>query len=122
MQNLTTEFKNELQAGLERSKDYLERLTFQKEMYKNSILSHNYVISVGGVLTIALKKDGSKILDYRFQELPSLWTKEGAESNKKALQENDDREILIIGKHTWYANEIKKVKSMINSVQAIINK
>ena len=122
MQNLTTEFKNELQAGLERSKDYLERLTFQKEMYKNSILSHNYVISVGGVLTIALKKDGSKILDYRFQELPSLWTKEGAESNKKALQENDNREILIIGKNTWYANEIKKVKSMINSVQAIINK
>ena len=122
MQNLTTEFKNELQAGLERSKDYLERLTFQKEMYKNSILSHNYVISVGGVLTIGLKKDGSKILDYRFQELPSLWTKEGAESNKKALQENDNREILIIGKNTWYANEIKKVKSMINSVQAIINK
>jgi|DEB0MinimDraft_10_1074344.scaffolds.fasta_scaffold51266_3 hypothetical protein len=122
MANLTTEFKNELQAGLERSKDYLERLTFQKEMYRNSILSHNYVISVGGVLTIGLKKDGSKILDYRFQELPSLWTKEGAESNKKALQENDDREILIIGKHTWYANEIKKVKSMINSVETILNK
>jgi hypothetical protein len=122
MANLTKELRNELQSGVERSKDYLARLSFQQGMYRNSILSHNYVISVGGVLTIGLKKDGSKILDYRFQELPSLWTKEGAESNKKALQENDDREILIIGKHTWYANEIKKVKSMINSVETILNK
>ncbi len=121
MSNLTTEFRNELQAGVERSKDYLERLTFQQKMYKNSILSHNYVISVGAY-TIGLKKDGSKILDYKFRELPSLWTKEGAEANKKALQVNDDRDISITGKHTWYANEIKNVKSMINSVQAILNK
>ena len=121
MSNLTTEFRKELQAGVQRSKDYLARLSFQQGMYRNSILSHNYVISVGAY-TIGLKKDGSKILDYRFHELPSLWTKEGAEANKKALQANDDREILITGKHTWYTKEIKKVKDMINSVETILNK
>jgi len=121
MKNLTTEFRNELQAGVERSKDYLARLSFQQGMYRNSILSHNYVISVG-VYTIGLKKDGSKILDYKFRELPSLWTKEGAEANKKALQVNDDRNISITGKHTWYANEIKNVKAQINSLEAILNK
>ena len=60
MKNLTTEFRNELQAGVERSKDYLARLSFQQGMYRNSILSHNYVISVGAY-TIGLKKDGSRM-------------------------------------------------------------
>jgi hypothetical protein len=117
---LTKEFKSELKEGINRKKDYLARLSFQQGMYRNSILSHNYVISVGA-FTIGLKNDGSKILDYRFNELPSLWTKEGAEANKRALQVNDKREITITGKHTWYAEEIKKVKSMIASVENILN-
>ena len=120
MANLTKEFRSDLTVSLNKSKDQLASLSFQQGMYRNSILSHNYVISVAGVYTIGLKKDGSKVLDYKFQQLPSLWTKEGAEANKKALQANDDREISIMGKHTWYSNEIKKVKSMINSLQTIL--
>ena len=115
------EFRNELKEGINRSKDYLAKLTFQQGIYKNSILSHNYIISVGGY-TIGMKKDGSKLLDYKYRQLPSLWTKEGAEINKKALQLNDDRDISITEKNTWYANEIKNVKAMIKSFERILNK
>ncbi len=118
---VTEELKTELLKSVNRSNDYLSRLIFQQGMYKNSILSHNYVISVGA-FTIGLKKDGSKILDYKFRELPSLWTKEGAEANKEALQVNDDRDIKITGKHTWYKNEIQKTKEAINALQSIINR
>lgn len=119
---MTTEFKIELTKGLNRTKDYLSKLTFQQNMYKDCILSHNYVISVGG-FTINTRKEGGKtILDYRFNEMPALWTKEGAEDNKRALQVNDNREITIKGKHTWYADEIKKVNLMIESLNTVLSR
>ena len=118
---VTKKLKIELIKGLKTSNDYLEKLYFQQKMYKDCILSHNYVISVGAYTICTKLKDGKKMLDYRFNELPSLWTKDGAESNKKALQVNDDREINITGKHTWYVDEIKRVNLMIDSVEKILN-
>ena len=56
MANLTKEFRSDLTVSLNKSKDYLASLSFQQGMYRNSILSHNYVISVAGVYTIGLKK------------------------------------------------------------------
>lgn len=120
---MTTKDLNTLNGIIETQTTYLSDLRRQKEMYKNTILLANYVITVNDIMTVGIKRDedGKKWLENRYGVLPTLFTKEGAEQNKAGLEANDNENVQIFNKTVWYRNEIERVEDSIASIKNIIN-
>lgn len=89
---MTTKDKVTLNGIIETQETYLSSLKRQKEMYKNTILFANYVVTVNDIMTVGVKRDedGKKWLENRYGVLPTLFTKDGAEQSKADLEANDN--------------------------------
>ena len=119
---MTTKELNTLNGIIETQTTYLSDLKRQKELYKNTILIANYVITVNDIMTVGVKReDGKKWLENRYGVLPTLFTKEGAEQNKEALEANENENVKIFNKTIWYRNEIERVEQSIESIKKVIN-
>lgn len=119
---MTTEVKTQFTETLNTQEAYLSSLKRQKEVYKNSILFANYVITVNDLMTVGVKREkGKKWLDNKYGVLPTLYTKEDAEQNKKALEDNDNQNVKVVNRTIWYKNEIERVETFIQSLQRMIN-